>query len=104
MLRKLSLAVLLVVSGMAATAHATGVPQVLTEEGRLADESGSPITNAVSITFTIYDAPTGGNVLWSEAQTVTVTNGYFAARLGEGVPFPAGTFDGSTRYLGVQAG
>jgi hypothetical protein len=63
--------------------------------------------------FKIYDAQTGGKLVWAEHQTVTVDMGRFSVRLGAGVnidDMPVGTltggdiiksFNGSERYLGV---
>ena len=36
--------------------------------------------------FRIYDA-TGGNLIWTEEQTVTVSKGEFSVLLGLGIPF-----------------
>ena len=95
-----SLTLLLVLGG---TAHASTPPRVLTEEGRLAGADGTPSTGAATLTFAVYDAPTGGTALWSETQTVTLgAGGYFAAQLGLGLPLPAEAFDGPTRYLGIR--
>jgi hypothetical protein len=95
-----SLTLLLVLGG---TAHASTPPRVLTEEGRLAGADGTPSTGAATLTFAVYDAPTGGTALWSETQTVTLgADGYFAAQLGLGQPLPAEAFDGPTRYLGIR--
>lgn len=88
---------------VAATAS-SAVPSVLTEQGRLLDSTGNPATGSVSITFTVYDAATGGASLWTETQNVTLDSGYFSARLGETTAIGATVFNGSTRYLGVKVG
>ena len=36
--------------------------------------------------FRIFDAATGGNLVWAEQQTAVVDNGYFTVQLGEGDP------------------
>lgn len=66
-------------------------PEILSYEGFLTDASGvglgaSAATN-YPVIFRIYDAPTAGNVLWTEQQTITVTKGNFFVMLGEGSPF-----------------
>jgi hypothetical protein len=81
MLRKLLIALALLAGGMPSMS-ARATPNVLTEEGSLNDSSGVPITNTVNLTFKIYDSATGGTELWSETQSVSVTAGYFSARLG----------------------
>jgi hypothetical protein len=62
------------------------------------------VNGDVSIIFTIYNASTGGDVLWTETQTVTVTDGVFNVLLGSQNPILANTFDGNERYLGVKVG
>lgn len=99
----LFLTMLVAAVGMASTAQAS-VPGTLTQQGRLLDSSGMPITNSVAITFTLYDAGTGGTNLWTETITVTPDDGYFSVQLGAMTAFGAGVFDGSTRYLGVTVG
>lgn len=59
--------------------------------------------------FKIYDAQTGGNLIWAETQTVTVSLGSFSVRLGSGAAITsptslphgslAGAFNGKDRYL-----
>lgn len=107
-------------------AHAVdvpGVPAYVDYQGRVTDAAGAPLapytgSPAVStpknytMYFRIYDAQSTGTLLWSEQQTVTVDNGAFSVRLGEGTAIPAtgGTevnpaintvFGGRDRYLGV---
>jgi hypothetical protein len=80
------------------------VPQLINYQGELSDSSGNPVNGDVSITFTIYNASTGGDVLWTETQTVTVTDGMFNVLLGSQTSLLANTFDGNERYLGVKIG
>jgi hypothetical protein len=77
------------------------VPQLLTEQGRLTDTSGNPLTGNVTLKFAIYAAPSGGSALWSETQTATLDSGFFSLQLGEVTALPSSVFDGTTRYLGV---
>jgi hypothetical protein len=93
----------------AATTPAASVPISLTQQGRILDSTGVPVAGKVAIVFTVYDSPTASaatDILWTETQNVTPDDGYFSAQLGAVVanPFPAGTFDGSVRYLGVKVG
>lgn len=48
--------------------------------------AGSPAPKAYDMVFRIYDAATGGNLVWAEQQAAVVDNGYFAVQLGEGDP------------------
>lgn len=56
--------------------------------------------------FKIYDAPSAGNLVWAETQTVTVSLGAFSVRLGLGAAIPGlphdsltNAFNGKERYL-----
>jgi hypothetical protein len=67
-------------------------PGMLSFQGFLADADGNPLgktapTNTI-VTFRIFDASTGGNLKWSEQQTVTVDAGHFSVLLGEGSAYP----------------
>ena len=57
------------------------VPRIMNYQGYLTNSGGTPLNGTYSITFRIYDAATGGNLLWYETQSVTVTNGYFDVQL-----------------------
>lgn len=63
-------------------------PALMTYQGYLVDGNGTALaTNApknYDVIFRVWDAPTGGNKLWAEQQTVTVDKGYFNVLLGEG--------------------
>jgi len=96
-----SLAVLFVFSQIALGA----VPQLINFQGILKDGSGNPVANgSYSVTFTIYDAPSAGNVKWTETQSVTTSDGLFTVLLGSTTPVPDSAFNDSSRYLGIQVG
>jgi hypothetical protein len=62
----------------------TPVKQVALQ-GRLSDPAGKPLDGSFSVKFTIFNDPTAtdpSNMLWSEAQKVTVTKGLFGVNLG----------------------
>ena len=78
------------------------VPQLINFQGVLKDGSGNPVADAsYSVTFTIYDAATGGNNLWTESQSVSTTSGLFAVLLGSSNPIPDTAFKGANRWLGI---
>jgi len=64
------------------------VPATINYQGIVSDSTGTLIgaTSALNrkIIFRIYDAPTGGNRLWTEEQTVTIYKGEFSVLLGNG--------------------
>ena len=89
--------------GTAPTASsAPTVPNLLTEQGRLLDTSGNPVMGTATLVFTLYDAATAGNVLWTETQMTTLDGGYFSTQLGQVTAIPTTAFNGSARYLGVS--
>ncbi|MFC1667253.1 hypothetical protein ACFL0P_05270, partial [Candidatus Omnitrophota bacterium] len=59
------------------------VPRYINYQGKLLDAEDNPVTADVSVTIRIYDAETGGNLLWTEVQAVTVTRGIFSMLLGK---------------------
>lgn len=80
------------------------VPPQLTEQGRLLKADGTPAQGDLSMVFTIYNAATGGKVLWTSSQMVAVDDGYFSWVLGSKKTLDPTIFDGTTLYLGVAVG
>jgi len=87
--------------GVSSLSFAGSVPMQLTEQGRLLDTNGVPVSGGVMFTFSLYAAATGGTALWTEQQTLTLQNGYLSAQLGTVTPIPPGTFSGAVLYLGL---
>src|SRR3989344_5761697 len=60
------------------SAHAA-IPPMMNFQGRLTDSGGNPRNGNFDMAFRIYDASSGGNLLWDESYTganqVTVING-----------------------------
>jgi len=98
-------AVLFCLFVLAASARAA-VPPVISYQGRLLQPSGAAVPDGtVSITFSIYDAPTGGTALWTETNpSVFVKGGLFSVMLGSVTPMPPDIFNGADRYFGIQVG
>ncbi len=71
--------------------------------GSLADDAGQPVADGTyAFTFTLYDAETGGELLWRETQEgVTVQGGAFVALLGSVNGLPKEALDGGERWLEV---
>ena len=58
------------------------VPMELTHQGRLFDSSGTALSGVEDITFTLFDAPSGGTEIWSETLTLNLSDDYFSTQLG----------------------
>ncbi|MBI4655393.1 MAG: hypothetical protein HY746_01475 [Elusimicrobia bacterium] len=71
-------------------------------QGKL-DESGQPVTGTKNFIFKIYDASSGGNLVWtSQTHSVSITNGIFSVVLQTGTPvdISTSTFSGP-RYVEI---
>ena len=80
-------AVLCVALMLAVTAAVAQIPRTMTYQGILKDSSGEPVGNGnYNVTFRMYDAPSGGNLLWTEIVMVSTDGGYFKAELGNVLP------------------
>ena len=63
------------------------VPRTLNYQGYLTNPSGAAINNsALSLTFKLYPGASGGTALYSETQSVIVSNGIFNALIGSSTP------------------
>lgn len=81
------------------------VPSLINFNSQLSDSLGAPLDTTVSMTFTVYDAASLGNILWTETQgTVSVINGIISVLLGSVNPILDVVFNDSVRYLGIKVG
>jgi hypothetical protein len=63
------------------------IPREITYQGYLTDNANNPITNNLQLTFTLYDAQSGGSSLWSEVHpSVAIIQGVFRVSLGSITP------------------
>ena len=71
--------------------------------GRLDDEAGLAVPDGdYAFTFALYDAATGGTLLWSEVQEeIAVEGGSFVASLGRVTPLPEAMLAGGALWLEV---
>jgi hypothetical protein len=112
---------LLAAATLSQHAHATGnPPEFMSYQGYLVDAngaplgtdgSGNPLPSNYDVVFRIYNASSGGTLLWAEQQTITIDNGYFSVLLGEGTqvgsdprPSLSSVFTGigaDERFIGV---
>ncbi len=104
MQRKYSL-IALFLALMLVTTIMADVPNTITYQGRLTNSLGQPETGSFPLTFSIYDAATGGTQLWTSGpQTVLVLNGLFTYELGSNSVLPPGVMSDTARWLGVKVG
>lgn len=83
-----------------------GAPPVLQYQARLLNTAGQPLTaNGLSVTFRIWDAASGGTLLYTESQTLDVVGGLLSAPIGTVTPLPSAIFATSAnRWLGITVG
>ena len=92
------LALLLLLTALQAQAQ---VPLTLSYQGVLSDTDGNAAPDGTyTLTFTLYDNDTGGQTLWTEAQTVSITKGLFQVILGSVAPLNV-PFD-APYWLGIR--
>lgn len=76
------------------------MPRTISYQGVLRSSSGSPIPNGNhTLTMKLYNVSTGGTALWTETDTVFVTNCTFHTMLGDGTALNL-AFD-QTYWLGL---
>lgn len=78
----------------------SAVPRTINYQGYLTATDGTPVSRSVAMQISLYDVPTGGTLLWTEQQVVTVTNGQYSINLGEATALNL-LFD-KPYYLGVK--
>src|SRR5687767_14172449 len=101
-LTSLSLGSLLSLASLATDAWA--VPDTVTFTGRLKNSQG-PVTGSVNLVFRMYDAPTGGNQVWTETRNAVGANeGLVYVELGQDTSMDEVVFDGQRLFLEVQVG
>ena len=101
---RLPILVVVILLALGTLAEAS-VPAMINYQGKLMRPDGTPVTDGIySITFTIYDAETGGNVRWSEPDvSVHIKGGLFSVLLGgNGTNLPANIFDDADRWFGIK--
>ena len=88
-----------------AVAASGSVPHQINYQAYLTDAGGSPITGTLEMTFSMWDAETGGVQLWSETQaSVSVVNGTCTVILGSVTSISDNVFTGPSRWLETHIG
>ena len=82
------------------------VPLTLSHQGRLLNADGTPAGGAYDVSYRLYDAESGGNILWQETQLTEVDSGYFSVVLGKSTPLDFSSFDHrpDSIWLEIQVG
>jgi len=89
---------------LAPSAAAGDLPRVAGYQGRLLRSDGTAATGTAGVGFAVFDAPTGGTPLWSEVQTLGLSDGYYATFLGLVDALPSMLFDDGPRWLQISVG
>ena len=82
--------------------NAFAVPELISYQGLLNDDSGSPVNASVAVIFSLYDVDTGGVAFWSENQNIEVINGVFNVKLGSSTELDPAIFELDNLYLGIK--
>jgi len=89
---------------LAASVSEAQVPRLLGYQGRLLRADGSAATGTATVGFAVWDAATAGSQLWSESQTLGLSDGYYATFLGIVTAPPESLFASGSRWLEVRVG
>ncbi|HXV37227.1 MAG TPA: IPT/TIG domain-containing protein [Myxococcota bacterium] len=85
-----------------ATPAASAVPGQVNYQGLLLDASGNTITGSVDLSFALFDAPSGGDPLWTESHPgVEVLDGVYEVSLGASEPLTPELLAISAVYLEI---
>jgi hypothetical protein len=96
---------LLAVSTVLAASAFAAVPQQINYQGCLTNTGGSPLDTTVAMTFKLYTDSLAGSLLWTETRPlVTVTDGLFNVRLGQGTSLEDNVFNNAQVWLGITVG
>jgi len=79
-------------------------PRAVGYQGRLLRADGTAATGTATVAFGVWDTASGGSQLWTESQTLGLSDGYYSTFLGLVLPPPDGLFDGSARWLEIRVG
>jgi hypothetical protein len=79
-----------------------GVPRLVPFRGHL-ESGGVAVTTTVAIEVRVFDAPTGGALLWGpESHSVTPAGGDFTLMLGSNVALPAAALEGGDAWVALS--
>ncbi len=92
--------------GLLLTAAAdAAVPTIFSYQGRLTTPVGVPVADGTySVTFRLYETPTGGISFWEESKLVATKAGLFSVQLGQIVPLTASVLTHPSLFLAIKIG
>jgi hypothetical protein len=96
-MKKNLLACLLALAPFAAHAF----PSTLHYQGRLLDDTNL-VNDAVSVVFRLYDAASGGTMLYEDSNDVTVVDGFYSAEIGDAAGDLPAALAADEVYLSVE--
>jgi hypothetical protein len=82
---------------LALAAPAAAVPETMSFTARVTD-NGAPATGSLSVHIALFDAETGGTMVWEETQTLTANEGLVYATLGSTTALTPTVLDGRTLF------
>lgn len=102
LIRSHLVSVVLLALALAAPAGGT-VPGEVDYQGLLLDDQGQPVNGNADFVFSLYDAPSGGSLLWTESHPgVPVLDGVYDVELGSSTPLTPGLVAGGALHLEIE--
>jgi hypothetical protein len=97
---------MILVAALPSLASGQAASETFTYSGYLKQANGSPEVSSVTVTFTLWDAATGGSAKWVVQKSFTPdADGYFSVTLGDSPTFASQNVDfGQKLYLGMKVG
>jgi len=103
-MRRLVLTCLTLAALFTSVAPASAIPNLIPYQGRLTDAAGNPLNGSQSVVFALYNVATAGAALYTETQTVTVSNGLFSVNIGSVTTLPTTLWTQPALFLGIKVG
>src|SRR5665213_1199733 len=88
-------------SSLITTVLSAQIPRQLSYQGAVL-ENGAPFQGPATFQVSIYDSLQGGNTLFNDQLSTTVTNGIFNLQIGSGLPLPASLDFSRPYFIGVS--
>ena len=81
------------------------IPRTISYQGVLTDNAGNPKPDGdYSITFSFYELEAGGDAIWSETKTLSITKGLLSTLLGSQTLFGVDVKFDKPYWLGIKVG